>query len=130
MKVAILRLRSSVAGLSPEAVSLIFAAGVVFGVFPVIGCPTLLCFVAALVFRLNLPAIQLVNQLCSPLQWALLIPFARLGARLAASHAAWSMAGAARDAVAGWLCLSIPLGLILYFVLLFTLRRCRRQCFQ
>jgi len=39
-----------------------------------------LCTLAALAFRLNLPAIQLVNWLVYPLQLALLVPFLRTGA--------------------------------------------------
>jgi hypothetical protein len=39
----------------------------VLGVFPAPGCPTLLCALAALVLRLNPPAIQLVNYFVYPL---------------------------------------------------------------
>ena len=50
------------------------------GVTPVLGSTMLLCTLAAIVFRLNLPAIQLVNVVVYPLQFILLIPFYRLGA--------------------------------------------------
>src|SRR5262249_58024302 len=53
--------------------------GIVLGVFPVLGSTTILCTLAAVVFRLNLPAIQLVNYFVYPLQLALLIPFIRFG---------------------------------------------------
>ena len=125
---AVSRLRASVAGLSPEAAALILTVGLVLGVFPVFGCPTVLCALAALLLRLNLPAIQLVNQVSSPLQLALLIPFGRFGSlffRASGLPGAWQVAGAARNAIFGWLCLSVPLGIMLYFVLVFTLRRCR-----
>ena len=75
------KLQTSIAGLSPETIALIFALGLVLGVFPVFGVPTVLCSIAAIVFRVNLPAIQLVNQVCSPLQYALLIPLGRAGAQ-------------------------------------------------
>lgn len=130
MKAAAARLWASLDGLSPESIALVLAVGLVLGVFPVFGCPTLLCAAVAFLFRLNLPAIQLVNQVSAPLQWALLIPFARIGARLLGGRAVWNFAGAARDAIAGWFCLSLPLGLLLYFILLFTLRRCRPQWFN
>jgi hypothetical protein len=47
-----------------------------------LGTTTLLCVGAAFAFRLNQPAMQLVNYLAYPLQLALLIPFIRLGERL------------------------------------------------
>lgn len=130
VKTAALRFWASVAGLSPESTALILAVGLVLGVFPVFLCPTILCTLAAFVFRLNFPAIQLVNQLSSPLQLVLLIPLNRIGAHLLGGSVGWSIAGAARDAVAGWLCLCVPLGLALYFVLLFTLRRRRQEWFN
>ena len=69
-------------GISPEKLALGMAAGVVIGIFPVIGSTTLLCAVAAFLLRLNQPAIQLVNYLVYPLQFALLIPFFHFGAWL------------------------------------------------
>ena len=50
-------------GMSPEAMALSIALGFVLGVFPVPGCPTLLCALAALALRLNGPAVQAVNYL-------------------------------------------------------------------
>lgn len=69
-------------GITPEKIALGMAVGVVIGIFPVIGSTTLLCTIAALLLRLNLPAIQLVNYLVYPLQIALLIPFFQFGAYL------------------------------------------------
>jgi hypothetical protein len=93
----------------------------------VYGCPTVLCAAAAIVLRLNLPAVQLINQLTLPLQLVLLVPLNRFGAhivgRYVALPASWGLAGAARDAVVGWLCLCVPLGVVLYFVLAYSLRR-------
>ena len=66
-------------GITPEKIALSLAIGICLGVFPVVGTTTALCTLAAIVFRLNLPAIQLVNYLVYPLQLALLIPFIRLG---------------------------------------------------
>ena len=56
--------------------------GITLGTFPVLGSTTALCAIAALAFRLNLPAIQIVNYFVYPLQIALLIPFFRLGEKL------------------------------------------------
>ena len=66
-------------GITPEKIALSLAIGICVGVFPVLGSTTTLCAIAAIVFRLNLPAIQLVNYLVYPLQLALLIPFIRFG---------------------------------------------------
>lgn len=66
-------------GITPEKIALSLAIGVCLGVFPVLGSTTALCTLAAIIFRLNLPAIQLVNYFVYPLQLALLIPFIRFG---------------------------------------------------
>jgi uncharacterized protein (DUF2062 family) len=67
-------------GVTPEKLALTIALGVSIGVMPVIGTTTMLCTLAAIVLRLNLPAILLVNGLVYPLQLALLVPFLRAGA--------------------------------------------------
>jgi uncharacterized protein (DUF2062 family) len=69
-------------GITPEKIALSLAFGLGIGVFPVLGVSTVLCTVVAVVLRLNLPAIQLVNYLASPLQLALIIPFVRVGEHL------------------------------------------------
>jgi uncharacterized protein (DUF2062 family) len=69
-------------GVTPEKIALSLTLGVALGVFPVLGSTTALCALAALVLRLNLPAIQIVNYFVYPLQIGLLIPFFRLGERL------------------------------------------------
>lgn len=66
-------------GITPEKIAFGLALGVVLGIFPVLGSTTLLCALAAFAFRLNLPAIQLVNYLVYPIQFALLLPFYRAG---------------------------------------------------
>jgi hypothetical protein len=66
-------------GLTPEKLSFTIALGITLGVMPVFGSTALLCMLAAIAFRLNLTAIQLVNWLVYPLQLVLLIPFYRIG---------------------------------------------------
>ena len=66
-------------GVTPEKIALSLALGIVLGVFPVLGATTLLCALAALLFKLNLPAIQIVNYMVYPLQLAFLIPFYKAG---------------------------------------------------
>jgi uncharacterized protein (DUF2062 family) len=69
-------------GISPEKLALSLAFGFGLGIFPVLGATTLLCTLAALALRLNLPAIQLVNYVTSPVQLVLIIPFVRVGEHL------------------------------------------------
>jgi uncharacterized protein (DUF2062 family) len=66
-------------GSTPERLALSIALGIALGLVPALGITTLLCTLAAFLFRLNLPAIQLVNFFVYPLQLALLIPFIRAG---------------------------------------------------
>ena len=60
-------------GVSPRELALCLALGTTIGLIPVLGVSTLLCALAALMLRLNMPAIQLVNYLLSPLQLILII---------------------------------------------------------
>src|SRR5271156_2028635 len=66
-------------GVTPEKMALSLALGLTLGVFPVLGTTTALCALVAFIWRLNLPAIQIVNYFVYPLQIALLIPFFRAG---------------------------------------------------
>jgi uncharacterized protein (DUF2062 family) len=67
---------------TPEKMALSLALGGALGVFPALGCTTLLCAIVAIVLRLNLPAIQIVNYFVYPIQIVLLVPFFRLGEKL------------------------------------------------
>lgn len=69
-------------GVTPEKIALSVALGAAIGMVPALGWSTTLCTIAALVFRLNLPAIQVVNYFVYPAQIALLLPFFRLGEKL------------------------------------------------
>lgn len=133
-------------GVTPEKIALSIVFGVTLGVFPVLGSTTALCALAALAFRLNLPAIQIVNYFVYPLQIALLIPFFRLGERLfgaqhlplsvpqiyAMIHA--SVTSAIRTlwtttwhAIVVWCLLAPVAALFLYLVLVPLLRRVARR---
>jgi uncharacterized protein (DUF2062 family) len=69
-------------GVTPEKIALSVALGAALGVFPALGWTTVLCTIAAILLRLNLPAIQIVNYFMYPAQIALLLPFFRLGEKL------------------------------------------------
>ena len=66
-------------GISPQRLALCVAIAVVVGNIPILGVSTILCAFIALIFRLNLPAIQLVQAAMAPTQLLLIIPFVRLG---------------------------------------------------
>lgn len=129
MRSRVLRFRASVEDLSPEQVALLLSVGIVLGVFPIVGCPTGLCLVAAFGLRMNFAALQLLNNICSPLQLALLLPLARVGAWLCGGAGAGGESTASKlwaaafHAVAGWASICVPGGILLYFVLLFAIRR-------
>ncbi len=131
----------SVQDLSGEHIAIMLAMGLVLGTFPVYGCPTVLCLAAALLFRLNAPLLQLVNQLTSPLQLALVFPFAHVGERILGANLLGATDSASPtllsrfsaltvQAITGWVCLSVPLGLLLYAVLAYALRGRRAVAFQ
>ena len=69
-------------GMSLRKIALCISLGFVLGIFPVLGVTTFLCTVAALVLRLNLPAIQVVNYMVYPLQLVMLAPFYGTGSWL------------------------------------------------
>lgn len=117
--------------LSVKNLALLLAVGLVVGIFPVWGGATVLCLLASLLLRVNFPALQVVNQLAWPLQIAMLAPLARLGSLVMARSSglgttvASRLAAAALQAVVGWLCVSIPLGFLLYLALTCLLRQPR-----
>jgi len=66
-------------GVTPRELALSLALGATIGLIPVLGVSSALCALAALLLRLNMPAIQLVNYLLTPLQLLLIIPLLRFG---------------------------------------------------
>ncbi len=74
--------RLSLRQASPETIALTVVLGLLLGVCPVYGAPTLLCVAASMLFRPHVPLLHAINTLTSPLQIALLIPFRRLGVLL------------------------------------------------
>jgi hypothetical protein len=124
----IARIQASITGIPPDRAALLLTVGLVIGVFPMAFIPTLMCLLAALVLRLNAPALQLLNSISSPLQIALLVPLARTGDRLLghlpSGKAPWlaQLAASALHAVAGWATLCVPCGVLLYFILLAAIR--------
>jgi Uncharacterized protein conserved in bacteria (DUF2062) len=133
-------------GISPQRLALTLALGFVLGCIPVIGIPTGLCAMVAIAFRLNLPAIQAANYAAMPFQIALIVPFVRLGGKLApTTHAALGISALtqsplhlmthsssqiavqlgimAGQALLAWLLLSIPVVAVMTLALTGVLRR-------
>lgn len=133
-------------GLAPRELALCLALGTGIGLFPVLGVSTPLLALIALLRRLNLAAIQLVNYLIYPLQLLLIIPFVRLGETLTGaapqpvsitaglelmSQGAWHAVVTLWDAIVhaalGWLLVG-PIGIyLLYHVLEPVLRRASQR---
>jgi uncharacterized protein (DUF2062 family) len=129
-------------GITPEKIALSLAFGIVLGIFPVLGSTTVLCAVAALIFQLNLPAIQFVNYLIYPVQLFLLVPFIRMGEKLFRvaplpvslaqiltmvrtdlPHAVATLWRAEVHAISAWLLIGPVAISLLYFLLSRALRR-------
>jgi uncharacterized protein (DUF2062 family) len=70
-------------GVAPDRLALCVAIGIVVGNIPILGVSTALCTAIALIFRLNLPAIQIAQWAMAPTQLLLIVPFVRLGEWLA-----------------------------------------------
>jgi hypothetical protein len=66
-------------GITPQKLSLTLCLGIVLGIVPFIGVNTLLLTLLAIVFKLNLVAIQLVNYFFYPAQIFLYLPFLKAG---------------------------------------------------
>ena len=125
MKRSISQFLIAASDLSPKQVALLLSVGLVAGVFPIAGVATPLCLLAAWRLGLNPVALQLVNHMSAPLQWVLLLPLERAGAQLCGNGAipGERVLSLVLHAVAGWVCVCVPLGVPLYFVLVFILQK-------
>lgn len=66
-------------GVAPHRLALCVSIAIVVGNVPILGVSTIACAFLALAFRLNLPAMQLVQAAMAPTQVLLIIPFMRMG---------------------------------------------------
>jgi uncharacterized protein (DUF2062 family) len=69
-------------GATPQRLAWSIAVGAAIGVNPLIGTTTLLCFIIAFAFRLNVVAAQIANHVVFPLELALIVPLIRLSSRV------------------------------------------------
>lgn len=66
-------------GLSPKTISLSLSFGIVGGLFPIPGITSVICFIFTYLFSLNLVATQIANFVMTPLDFALVVPFIKMG---------------------------------------------------
>lgn len=66
-------------GTSPQKIAQALAYGLTLGIFPIIGSTTLLALLVGIPLRLNQPVLQAFKTLATPLQWASVLGFYRLG---------------------------------------------------
>lgn len=132
-------------GISPQRLALTLALGFVVGCIPLFGFTTALCALVAMAFRLNLPAIQAANYAAMPFQLVLMVPFMKLGGKVAPTRypaldisalmhspmrlmhpsdpVAAQLGAMAGQALLGWLLLALPVLALLTFMLTAALRR-------
>jgi uncharacterized protein (DUF2062 family) len=129
-------------GTAPRDIAFGIAGAAVLGLFPVLGSTTLLITGFALLFRLNLPLVQLINFSVYPLQIILLIPFMKLGEILfgfeklnynldeitsmiadSIPNAIAALWNVTIQAIAAWSLIAPLIGLLLFYSLYSVLRR-------
>jgi uncharacterized protein (DUF2062 family) len=66
-------------GLEPRQLAFTLALGFAIGCLPMLGVTTGICALLALLFGLNMPAIQAANWVAMPFQAVLLVPFLKMG---------------------------------------------------
>ena len=122
-------------GITPQKLATSVAVGAVIGTFPVLGSTTVLGLTLAFVFRLNHLAVQIMLNVTYPLQLVFLLPLLAAGGRLLDAPVPVSLdalqaqfqagvwatmqtfARATGGAIGVWLCVAIPLILVLRVVL-------------
>lgn len=122
-------------GLKPADLAKAVIIGLLFTIFPVFGVTTLLIASAALYFKLNLPIMVAISYIAAPLQILLFMPQLKVGeAVFGAEHTLLSIesikAAFAESffnamgsllfevvcGVVGWLLISLPIALLLVFL--------------
>jgi len=66
-------------GISPRELALAIVIGFAVGTFPMLGVTTIICAALAVVLKLNMVVIQLINYFVYPLQLVLFVPFIKVG---------------------------------------------------
>ncbi|HEY3756291.1 MAG TPA: DUF2062 domain-containing protein [Opitutaceae bacterium] len=66
-------------GITPQKIALTVAVGSACALFPIVGTTTILCLIAGVALRLNQPAIQIVNGICTPIHLPVIFGLYHLG---------------------------------------------------
>jgi uncharacterized protein (DUF2062 family) len=133
-------------GISPQKLALTISIGTVVGISPLFGLTTLICLGIALIFRLNVAAMQLINYAVYPLQLILLVPYFQLGAFIFGSentinslsqlqrlfeHHFWTalqtLGWLLVNATVVWFLFALPLGMCVYAFCVFVFRKYHLQ---
>ncbi|MCC9165629.1 DUF2062 domain-containing protein [Pontibacter harenae] len=129
-------------GMTPSKLSATVAVGSIVGIIPAFGLTTIMATAVAARLRLNIAATVLISYLVQPLQLLLYVPFIRLGILslgleklqlsldeiVAMFKADWIQAikklwMANLAGLAAWAILALPIGFVLYFLLIPLFRR-------
>ena len=133
-------------GLSPTKLSIVLALGTTLSVFPILGTTTILCTAAALMFRLNLPAIQVANYLAFPVQIVLFFLFIEIGEKITGQtlkeisqetlvatfnegffHAINELSNYLMLACIGWVLSSVPIYFMFYYLFKVIINKCGKK---
>lgn len=69
-------------GMSVPKMSLTLTLGICLGIMPLIGISGWILLLLALVFKLNIPVLQLINYIIAVLKYLLFIPFLKIGHKM------------------------------------------------
>ncbi|MBI9071516.1 MAG: DUF2062 domain-containing protein [Melioribacteraceae bacterium] len=127
-------------GITPNKLALGISVAIMFGTIPVLGATTLLCSLFAVTLRLNLPLVNIVNYSVYPLQLILFIPFYKIGEWIfgfvefnlnfneviemlstSITDTVVLLWDASLQAIGAWFIISVPVTIILYFLLLYLI---------
>jgi uncharacterized protein (DUF2062 family) len=133
-------------GITPQKISLTFAVGSAFALFPILGTTTALCTAAAILLKLNQPLIHVINQLLWIAYFPVMYVCIRFGETLLGAPPVvfdiarmndlfWNSPRAfleqfgstALHAVVAWCVLAPLFGTALYFITLPLTRRLARR---
>lgn len=120
-------------GITPRKLALTLTIGVLVGIVPVMGVSTAICFLLALVLRLNHIGIQAVQYAVYPLQLISLVPFYKFGGfifnKKMEEYSSFNLLNlfsdhwyeefiivlqSAKFALIGWIIICIPLSILIY----------------
>jgi hypothetical protein len=129
-------------GITPEMLALSIVLGFFIGIIPFMGVSTAICAFLALIFQLNIVAIQIANYIAYPLQLIFFIPFIKAGESVfgytstslsineivqlfqeSFIEAAKMLWLANLQGLLIWVIIAVPSSLLFYYFFLFILRK-------